>query len=66
MAVTPPYLHDGSVNQFEDMVDVMAKYQLGRKLSRKQVDLITKFLKTLTGEYKGKRLKLLNKVVQVK
>ncbi len=64
--VTPPYLHDGSVNQLEDMVDVMAKYQLGRKLSRKQVDLITKFLKTLTGEYKGKRLKLLNKVVQVK
>ncbi len=64
--VTPPYLHDGSVNELEEMVDVMAKYQLGRKLSRKQVELITKFLKTLTGEYKGKRLKLLNKMVQIK
>lgn len=64
--VTPPYLHDGSVNELEAIVDVMAKYQLGRKLNRKQVILITKFLKTLTGEYKGKRLKLLKKIVQVK
>ncbi len=59
--VTPPYLHDGSVSDLEAIVDVMAKYQLGRKLKRKQVALITKFLKTLTGEYKGKRLKLLKK-----
>lgn len=64
--VTPPYLHDGSVKELEDIVDVMAKYQLGRKLSRRQVTLITKFLKTLTGEYKGKRLKRLKKMVQVK
>ncbi len=64
--VTPPYLHDGSVNELEDVVDVMAKYQLGRKLNRRQVTLITKFLKTLTGEYKGKRLKLLNKLAQIK
>ena len=64
--VTPPYLHDGSVSDLEDIVDIMAKYQLGRKLSQKQVTLITKFLKTLTGEYQGKRLKRLKKMVQVK
>lgn len=64
--VTPPYLHDGSVNELEDIVDVMAKYQLGRKLNRRQVTLITKFLKTLTGEYEGKRLKLLKKIVRAK
>ncbi len=63
--VTPPYLHDGSVNDLATIVDVMAKYQLGRHLNRKQVSLISKFLKTLTGEYKGKRLKLLKKVVRV-
>ncbi len=63
--VTPPYLQDSSVNDLATIVDVMAKYQLGRHLNRKQVSLISKFLKTLTGEYKGKRLKLLKKVVRV-
>ena len=58
VAVTPPYLHDGTVKRLEDMVAVMSKYQLGRKLNPKEVELIVKFLHTLTGEYKGKKLSI--------
>lgn len=54
IALTPPYFHDGSAERLEDAVIAMAKYQLGRQLSTKEVDLIVKFLQTLTGEYKRK------------
>lgn len=54
--LTPPYFHDGSVQTLEDAVGVMAKYQLGRPLSPEDIKLIVKFLKTLTGEYKGQIL----------
>ena len=56
VALTPPYFHDGSAKTLEAAVAVMAKYQLGRKLTSKEIDLIVKFLSTLTGEYRGKRL----------
>lgn len=49
---TYPYFHDGTVIQLEEAVEVMSKYQLGRKLSRQEIDSIVKFLKTLNGEYK--------------
>ncbi len=49
-----PYFHDGSAECLEDAVVAMAKYQLGRPLSTKEVDLIVTFLQTLTGEYKRK------------
>jgi cytochrome c peroxidase len=35
---------------------MMAKYQLGRALSKTETDLIVEFLRTLTGELKGKPL----------
>jgi len=53
---TAPYFHDGSAARLEDAVEVMGWYQLGRKLSSDEVDLLVKFLKTLTGRYKGKGL----------
>lgn len=56
VALTPPYFHDGSVVTLEGAVAIMAKYQLGRQLSPKDIDLIVKFLDTLTGEYKGQAL----------
>jgi cytochrome c peroxidase len=55
-ALTAPYFHDGSAKQLEDAVRVMAKYQLGRKLSDEDVHLIVRFLKTLPGEYQGHAL----------
>ncbi|KJH71894.1 cytochrome-c peroxidase [Aliterella atlantica] len=56
VALTPPYFHDGSAQNLEQAIAVMAKYQLGRPLSKQQTDLITQFLGTLTGEYQGKPL----------
>jgi cytochrome c peroxidase len=53
VAVTGPYFHDGSVASLEGAVVIMGRYQLGRSLTRPEVDLLTAFLKTLTGEYQG-------------
>jgi cytochrome c peroxidase len=53
VAVTAPYLHDGRVARLDEVVDIMGRMQLGRDLSRHDIDAIVKFLRTLTGEYKG-------------
>ena len=54
--LTAPYLHDGSAKTLEEVIQIMAKYQLGRELSGEDTESIVKFLKTLTGKYKGKLL----------
>lgn len=56
VASTAPYFHDGSAKRLEDAVTIMAKYQLGRQLSPEELDRIVSFLKTLSGEYKGRVL----------
>ena len=48
--LTYPYFHDGAYWNLEEAVDVMARLQLGRELDKLQVQQITAFLKTLTGE----------------
>jgi len=48
--LTSPYFHDGTVATLSEAVNVMAKYQLGRKLSTKENSAIVSFLKTLTGQ----------------
>jgi len=50
--MTSPYFHDGSAETLEQAVKIMARYQLGSTPSNKDVQLIVKFLRTLTGEYK--------------
>jgi len=47
---TAPYFHDGSAATLPDAVQVMARYQLGRKLSAEQVKEIIAFLTSLSGE----------------
>ena len=54
--LTAPYFHDGSMATMNDAVRAMAKYQLGIDLPQQEVDKIVGFLRTLTGEYKGKLL----------
>lgn len=56
VALTPPYFHDASARTLKEAVEVMAKYQLGRPIPGADVELIIAFLKTLTGEYRGKPL----------
>ena len=47
---TAPYFHDGSATTLAQAVQVMARYQLGRKLAEEQVRSIIAFLKSLSGE----------------
>jgi cytochrome c peroxidase len=47
---TAPYFHDGSAATLNQAVQVMAKYQLGRKLADDQASSIIAFLKSLSGE----------------
>jgi cytochrome c peroxidase len=54
VAVTGPYFHDGRAATLEEAVDIMANVQLGRKLSLEEIGLIVQFLRSLTGEYRGK------------
>lgn len=53
VALRAPYLHDGSQPTLADAVRIMFKYQLGRTPTSQDVDLIVKFLDSLTGEYNG-------------
>ena len=53
---TWPYYHDGTRETLEDAVRDMGIYQSGVELTSAEVDQITSFLKTLTGEYQGKLL----------
>jgi cytochrome c peroxidase len=57
VAVTAPYLHDGSVATLEEMIVLMSEVQLGRSLDADRVAKVAAFLRTLTGEYKGEVLR---------
>ena len=47
---TAPYLHDGSVKTIEEMVKMMAEYQLAKALTDEEVASIVTFLKALKGD----------------
>lgn len=53
VAVTSPYLHDGSAKTLRAAVDAMFRYQLGRTAPDEEKELIVGFLRTLTGEYQS-------------
>lgn len=50
IAKTAPYFHDGRTYSLKAAVVAMAYYQLGRKVSNKEIDAIVAFLNSLTGE----------------
>lgn len=56
VALTPPYLHDGSAVTLEDAIQVMARYELGERPTARDVKMVAAFLRTLTGEYDGRPL----------
>ncbi len=47
---TAPYFHDGSVNNLDEAVKLMAYLQLGKELNQEEVGKIVTFLQCLTGE----------------
>jgi cytochrome c peroxidase len=54
--LTHPYFHDGSVDNLAEAVRIMGKVQVGKNFSDDEISKIVAFLKTLTGEHKGKPL----------
>lgn len=50
VAVTPPYLHDGSADTLEEAIAIMVTYQLGRDIPPEALQQIAQFLRTLTAE----------------
>ena len=53
VALTAPYFHDGSASTLQQAVTTMGRYQLGRELDDGDVEAITDFLGSLTGEWRG-------------
>lgn len=56
VALTAPYLHDGSAATLERAIQIMGRYQLGVEIPAEDIKQIAKFLATLSGEYNGKPL----------
>jgi cytochrome c peroxidase len=56
VALTAPYFHNGRTASLEEAISIMARAQLGRELPQDDIASIARFLNTLTGEYRGRRL----------
>ena len=54
VTMTAPYMHDGSIKSLDEMIRIMAKHQLGEKVTSEDVDDIKAFL----GSLKAKKLSL--------
>ena len=50
IALTGPYLHDGSRTTLSSTVETMAKYQLNQDILNSDIEKVVLFLNTLTGE----------------
>jgi cytochrome c peroxidase len=51
VALTAPYFHDGSIDTLDEVVNTMARYQLGINLNKEQRNQLVSFLKSLTGQF---------------
>ncbi|MFI4938223.1 MAG: cytochrome-c peroxidase [Candidatus Berkiellales bacterium] len=49
IALTAPYLHDGSAKTLEDVIKVMGEYEVGQPIPVYEIPYIVKFLESLTG-----------------
>ncbi|MDH4943841.1 cytochrome-c peroxidase [Sulfurimonas sp. C5] len=47
---TAPYFHDGRTKDLKEAVSIMSQYQLGRKITKDEINKIVLFLKSLNGE----------------
>jgi len=47
---TAPYYHNGSVKSLFDVIKIESKFNTGKELKKKQINLILEFFKTLDGE----------------
>ena len=56
VALTAPYFHDGTQATLQEAVKAMGKYEVGVEIDDAETAKVVAFLKSLTGEYKGKTL----------
>ena len=56
IALTWPYLHDGTAKNLEEAVNAMAVYQNNKPLTESELASIVGYLHTLTGKYNGEVL----------
>lgn len=56
IALTAPYLHDGTAEDLREVIGIMGQYQLGREIPPRDADRLIAFLRTLSGEYRGQAL----------
>ncbi len=56
IALTFPYMHDGTVETLEEAVDVMMTYQVGQTITDDESEAIVAFLHSLTGSLHGEPL----------
>ena len=61
VSLTWPYYHDGSVATLEKAIEMMAEYQVGRKMPEAEIAKVKTFLDAQTGQYQGKTLTNTNK-----
>jgi len=50
IALTAPYMHDGRATTLKESVNLMVKYQLGRRIYGEELRDLVSFLQSLTGE----------------
>jgi cytochrome c peroxidase len=55
--LTHPYMHDGTVTSLDEAVGIMGTYLTGMEVPKQDRALIVEFLRTLTGEHQGQRVK---------
>lgn len=53
---TSPYFHDGSVADLKEAIQIMSKTELNKELTTEQIDEISTFLSSLTGEIPSEAL----------
>jgi cytochrome c peroxidase len=56
IAMTHPYFHDAATSDLKEAVAIMAEYNAGKTLNDNELNALTAFLESLTGEYQGKKL----------
>ena len=56
VAHTHPYFHDAATEDLKEAAAIMAEYNSGVTLSDGDLDALTAFLESLTGEYQGQKL----------
>lgn len=57
VALTTPYMHDGTIQTLDDAIRNMHMFQIGKQINDTDMTKLVAFLNTLTGQYNGEMLK---------